>query len=425
MERLNSIGIGVAGAGRIGGEIIEQSLKDESLNKVFNITRVLVRNIDRKRANDIPPEILTSDANSILNDSHIRIAVSLMGEENAEKEFILRALCEGKFVVTANKEVIAKYGPEIIEKAEENNTGIFFEAAVCGGIQIIDNLITRYQFNEFQYIQGIINGTTNYILTKMAQEGCDQELALEQAKALDYAEPNPSNDIDGHDSRYKLAILASLTFRKGWVDPKDIHTESIRGIDKIDIANARNMGYVIKQIAQARIVNETLQAWVGPTLIPKQHLLADVNGSLNGLLLFGKPIEEIKLQGRGAGAGPTSSSIWSDVLKASYHIESHTLPIMPNIKSSAEILPFGGYQNSHYIRMTVKDQPGVLAEISQILGNNNISISRLIQPEGIGGITEIIFLTHPSKEINFQNALEKISKEKSVIKINSVLGVNK
>lgn len=427
-----NIEIGFLGAGGIGGKAIEYGLRMQAspefpITETLKITQVLVRDPNKTRQYAIPQEIITSDAEKILNDPSIKIVVSLLGNREPERAFILEALQKKKFVVTANKEVIAKYGPELINAAKENGTGIFFEAAVAGGIQIIDNLQERYLPNKFTVLLGIVNGTTNYILTQMTEKKLEFGLCLEEAKKLGYAEPDPTNDIKGFDSAYKLAVLSSLAFRKGWVDPENIHTEGITKVTQVDIKYASELGYVIKLIAQAKLENGKIEAWVAPTLIPKNHLLADINNSFNGLYLLGDPIGEIKLQGRGAGPGPTTASIWSDIFKAAEHVRNGTKPKLVDNTAFVQLRPFEKTINRQYIRMTVTDKPGALGRISTILGEKNISINAIEQPESAkrDGLAEVVILTDPSEEGNLDQAIRELSKTEVVSNINSVLKVIK
>lgn len=431
MSHENIIPIGFLGAGGIGGKAITDGLRMQSfpefpIAETLKITQVLVRDPNKNRPYDIPQKLITADANKILKDPSIKIVVSLLGDEKSEHAFILEALKKKKFVVTANKEVIAKHGSELIETAKENGVGIFFEASVAGGIQIIDNLQERYLPNKFTVLLGIVNGTTNYILTQMAERKLEFGLCLEEAKKLGFAEPDPTNDVEGFDSAYKLAILTSLAFRKGWVKPESIHAEGITKITQTDLKYASELGYVVKLIAQAKVENDQIEAWVAPTLIPKNHLLADINNSFNGLFLLGYPIGEVKLQGRGAGPGPTSSSIWSDIFKAAEHVRNGTRPKLLDTTSPIQLRPFGETINRQYIRMTVLNKPGVLGKICTILGEKHeVGINAIDQPEGAkrDGLAEIVILTDPSEERNLAQAIEELSKEEIVSKISSVLRV--
>lgn len=409
------IKIAILGAGTVGSSVINHYFQNKPGSKKIELAKVVVKDQLKKRVVQIPPSIISTNLMQTLSDPSIQIVVSLLGDELTEYKSIAEALRNKKFVVTANKVVIAKYGLELFKIAKENKVGLFFEASVGGGIQIIDNLLERYTSNSFTSVLGILNGTTNYILTKMSEDKNEFEDALKDAMLKGYAEPDPKNDIEGFDSAYKLAILASLTFREGWVNPKNIYIEGITKISQSDFKYASHLGYVVKLIGFASNTNHKITAWVAPVMLPKGHLLSDVNGVQNAILLKGDSIGETKLQGLGAGGLPTSSSIWSDILKACHYINSNNFHQNIILNKEVSILPFNKYLHRNYLRLITIDKPGAIGKIGEILGKNNVSINQIIQLDSakseIAGkkCAEIAIDMDSSKEENVIKAVQQLS----------------
>lgn len=302
-----------------------------------------------------------------------------------------------------------------------------YEAAVGGGIQVIDNLIGRYAPNRFRSVQGILNGTTNSILTRMALDHMEYTVALSMAQQEGLAEPDPTNDVEGHDAAYKLAILASLAFKKGWVDPQDIHREGISKTHPRDFKNADDMGYVIKLIGSAADTEKGIDAWVAPTLLPKNHLLANINGALNGILLQGDPIGDIQLAGAGAGGKPTAASVWSDIIKASGCIRVGVAPQTHFPEQRAKVLPFDQSAHSNYVRMTITDGLRRVQSIGQICSDHSVSINQILQlrdrkwSEGGVEMAEMAIDIDPSGEGNITRALKELSAADFCVEIGSRL----
>lgn len=384
-----------------------------------DISRIIVKDPSKPRSSDIPSTYFSSDARTVLNDPSVQLVVSLLGDGDFEGECISKALSHEKFVVTANKEVIAKHGPELFKTAKENGVGLLFEASVGGGIPIIDTFRERHTPNTFHSILGILNGTTNFILTKMAETGMDFSIALKQAQDLGYAEPDSTNDIQGYDARYKLAILASLVFKQGWVDYKQIYTEGISNISWQDLAYAKNLGYVVKLIASATNTNRGIEAWVAPAFVYNKHSLASVNGATNAIYYDGDPIGAGMIYGKGAGK-PTTSSVWSDIVSACHHIRDHTLPTEIYSCKEAKIAPFESRLTKDYLRLTVRDEIGILRDVCRVLGEHNVSINETIQFDGVkwagenkgkpASYAEFIIDTDPSEEGNITRALKDLEK---------------
>lgn len=421
MIERDRINIGVLGAGVVGSSVLEHYYQSEDriagvIGTPVEISRVLIKDPQKTRGVPIPTEVLTTSLDDIVYNPNINLVVSLLGDEAVERDAIGRSLEQGKFVVTANKVVVSKYGPELFGIARERGVGLMFEAAVGGGIQIIDNLISRYTPNRIRSILGILNGTTNFILTKMAKEGMDFDETLRLAQKDGLAEPDATNDIEGHDAAYKLSILASLAFRKGWVDPAKIYREGITKIHPRDFRNAEDMGYSIKLIAACSDTVRGIEAWVAPVLLPSDHLLANINGALNGILLQGDPIGDVQLAGLGAGGKPTAASVWSDILKASYHLQRNTFPPDNYFEGEAAIVLFDECLHSNYVRLTITDGLRRVQEIGRIFSDNSVSINQLLQlkdrkweEDGVS-MAELAIDIDPSGEGNITKAIEDFSR---------------
>lgn len=421
MAELDKINVGVLGAGVVGASVLEHYyLSKDKMTVVtgtpIEISRVLVRDPEKTRRVSIPEGVLTTNLDDIVYNPNINLVVSLLGNEAVERYAVSSSLEQGKFVVTANKMVVSKYGPELFNIARGKRVSLLFEAAVGGGIQIIDNLINRYTPNRIHSVSGILNGTTNFILTKMAEEKMNFEDALTFAQQAGLAEPDPTNDTAGYDAAYKLSILASLAFRKGWVNPSKIYCEGITQIHPRDFINADDMGYVIKLIAAASDTERGIEAWVAPVLLPRDHLLANINGELNGILLHGDPIGDVQLAGLGAGGKPTAASVWSDILKASYHLQTNTLPPDNYFEGEATVVSFDECAHSNYVRLTITDGLGRVRDIGRIFSDNSVSINQLLQlkdrkwVENGVNIAEMAIDIDPSDEGNITKALEELSK---------------
>lgn len=430
MVEKHKINIGVLGAGVVGTSVLEYyyQSKDrmtEVIGTPIEISRILVKDPKKTRQLYIPEGTLTTSLDEVVFNPDINLVVSLLGDEDAERYAISRSLEQGKYVITANKVVVAKHGPELFSIARQHGVSLMYEAAVGGGIQIIDNLTSRYTPNRFRSIQGILNGTTNSILTRMALENMEYQTALSLAQQEGLAEPNPTNDVEGHDAAYKLALLASLAFKKGWVDPQDIHREGISQIHPRDFKNADDMGYVIKLIGSARDTEKGIDAWVTPSLLPKDHLLANINGALNGILLQGDPIGDVQLAGSGAGGKPTAASVWSDVVKVNECIQVGNPAQIYFPQHRAEILPFEQSAHSNYVRLTITDGLRRVQTIGQIFSDNLVSINQILQlqnrkwsEDGVD-MAEMAIDIDPSGEGNITQALTDLSATDFCVEIGS------
>ena len=372
-----------------------------------------------KRSVEIEPSLLTDNYDDILNDDSIDIIAEFMVGEDPAFLYIRDALRKGKTVITANKEVIAKHWEELDEEARLSGAGLYFEASVAGGIPIIKPLRRSLQANRILKIMGIINGTTNYILTKMAEEGRSFEDVLAEAQKLGYAEPDPTADIEGYDARYKLSILSTLCFRNR-VPVDRIYCQGIKGISADDIKYARELGYGIKLLAIAKKENNKIEARVHPTFIPLSHPLYAVRDSYNAIFIKGDMVGDLMFYGRGAGDLPTASAIVSDIITAGQNGKHYY------VKFDQEEPKFeDNWLSEYYMRLVVKDQPGVLAEIAGIFGRHNVSLDTVIQKLRDKNNATIIFITHKASEKWISNAMKEINASPSVISVESLIRVEK
>jgi len=409
----NSINIGLVGFGVIGTGVAEALLRKQSslsarAGRRLVLKKIAEKDVGRHGAAGIDTALFTADFNDIINDSSISIVIELIGGEKPAYEFIQLALEAKKHVVTANKEVMAKHGTELLKTAQQNGVALQFEASVGGGIPLIAPFKRDLIANDILTIKAIVNGTTNYILTQMSQMDVDFDVALKQAKKLGYAEANPSNDIEGYDARYKLAILATIAFGIP-VSPDDIYCEGISKLKARDFRYAHELNYAIKLLAIARRTGNEVEVRVHPVFVPEESLIAKVNGVFNAIAVEGDLIGQVLFYGQGAGPLPTSSAVIADVINIAHHIiqGSNSIYEIP-FHSTYKIRPMSEVETRYYLRMSVLDRAGVLAQISKVLGDNNISISSVIQKESdpSTGNAEIVIMTHPSKEQAVQHALK-------------------
>jgi len=425
-----SINIGLMGLGVIGSGVAHVLLhKADAIAQQVGcqliLKRALDRDVSKKRSSKIPAQIFTTDPNQLLTDPAIDIIIEVIGGEADALEYIKEALSRGKHVVTANKEVIAKHGPELLALAAKHKVDIRHEASVGGGIPLINPFKHDLLANKISAIHAIINGTTNYIVTRMANDGLDFATALSQAQELGYAEANPADDIEGVDASYKLAILATIAFRAE-IRPADVYREGISRLTARDFRYAKELGYAIKLLAIAKEENHSIQVRVHPVFIPQDLLLAKVDGVFNAIQVEGDLTGRVIFYGRGAGSLPTSSAVVADVIHLAQDIKLglHPRP-QPQLSQSKKIIPISQIETRYYMRMTTVDRPGVLAQISKILGDNFISISSVIQKETdiASQRAEIVLMTYPARESAVQQALQKIEKLSIVQEIGNLIRV--
>lgn len=389
------------------------------------IRKAAVRDLSKPRSIELPVGVLTNRVEDVIEAPDVDIVIEAIGGEEPAGTFIRAALANGKHVVTANKELIAKAGPELLADAHSRGLDIMFEASVGGGIPIIAPLRRDLLANEIASIAAIINGTSNYILTKMAQEGAEFSEALKEAQSLGYAEPDPTNDVEGYDAAYKLAILASLGFRAR-VAPGDIHTEGITRLSPKDFQYASELGYVIKLLAIADRLEGGILARVAPALLPQSAPLAKVDGVFNAVQVTGDLTGTVLFQGQGAGADPTTSAVVADLLDLAHSVvlgkreRTYWDP-----EGAIPVLPLSELETRYYVRVTVRDRPGVLGQIAQVLGRRDVSIAAVTQKEADedANTAELVIMSHMAKEAAMQSALQEIRSLDVVSHVSSVIRV--
>ena len=414
-----SIGIGLLGLGVVSGQaarvLTEKSVElaeKVGCPLVLRKVKVLASDLTRPQAKQMPAGLLTTDDDEFFNEPGIDIVIEAIGGENPAREYISRALSGGKHVVTSNKEVIAKHGVELLSLAQQHGVGLQYEASVGGGIPLIAPFKHDLTANKINGIYAIINGTTNYILSRMAKEGIDFAVVLKQAQELGYAERNPENDVEGYDARYKLAILASLAFRMQ-VRPDDIYREGISRLTSRDFRYARELGFAIKLLAIAKQNDDSIEARVHPVFIPQDSFIAKVDGVYNAIQVEGDLVGKVLFMGEGAGAKPTSSAVIADVVSSARKIVLGVGSISVwKADSKKSIKSIDEIETQYYIRLNAADQPGVLAKIATVFGNNAISIASAIQPESddVTQTAEIVIMTHPARERDMQKALRELER---------------
>lgn len=416
--KLALLGLGTIGSGvmKVLGENSEMIRNREELE--IKVEKILVRDKTRKRNVEIDKSLLTDSFDDIIEDSSIDVVAEFMGGEMPAFTYIRDALRAGKTVVTANKEVIAKHWDELEEEARKSGAGLYFEASVAGGIPIIKSVRRSLQANNVMKLMGIINGTTNYILTKMSEEGRSFNDVLKEAQRLGYAEPDSTADIEGHDARYKLSILSTICFHNR-VTIDNIYCEGITKVSADDIEYARQLGYGIKLLAIAKKRNGKIEARVHPTFIPLTHPLYAVRDSYNAIYIKGDMVGNLMFYGPGAGDLPTASALVSDIITACQNEGAHHRVKLDDEKVSFE----NDWLDEYYMRLVVKDKPGVLAEIAGIFGRHNVSIDSVIQKLRGNNNATIIFITHEAHERWIHAAAEEIAGSSSVISVESLIRV--
>ena len=425
-----SVGIGLLGMGVVGGGVAQViGGKSDELAKMIGapptLHGALVRDTTKPRAANLPADSLTTRADDIIEHPAVNIVVEVMGGEHPALDYILKSISLGKHVVTANKEVMAKHGANILAQAREQGVQVLFEASVAGGTPIIAPLLRDLVANEVVSVNGIINGTTNYILTKMAQEGQDFAVALADAQALGYAEADPTNDIEGIDAAYKLAILSTLAFRAS-VSDADVYSEGITHLTAQDFRYARELGYAIKLLAIADKANGAVNVRVHPAMVPEDVMLAKVDGVLNAIEVQTDLAGRVLFHGRGAGDMPTTSAVLADVVHIARNVvRGVDAPPLPALNADVRVSPISALETKYYMRLNVEERPGVFAQILKVLGDLDISIASAIQKETDDAArrAEIVLMTHRAKEKSVQTALKAIGKLEVVNEIGSLIRV--
>ena len=422
-----SLYVGLLGFGVVGSGVVKVMEENAVLIAArsgvpIKIKRIIDRDPFRPRPVSVPHEMLSARPEDAWEDPDISIVVEAIGGVRPSKEYILAALRAGKNVVTSNKEVIAKHGGELIEEAIRNNVNLLFEGAVGGGIPILHPIKECLTANRIEEVSGIVNGTTNYILSKMTEEGRPFAEVLEEAKARGYAESDPSADIKGYDASYKAAILASLAFdaRVKW---EDVYFEGISRITQEDIHNARQMGYVIKLLALVRRTGAGLEVRVHPTLIPKAHPLASVSGNNNAILVRGNAVVALMFYGQGAGSLPTASAVVGDIIDIARHLTFGGGLLIRNPLVRMEVKPIDEVVSRFYLRLRVSNRPGILGAIASIFGKFGISIEAVTQREAVGEYAQLVVIVHQVEEAKMRDALAVLSEEETGAEVASLIRV--
>lgn len=423
-----TVKIGLLGLGTVGGGVVKLldrngALIAQKLGRPLEIKKILVRDLNRPRRVKVNSELLTTQADTILKDPEIDIIVEVMGGLEPAREYILEALRQGKSVVTANKDLLAVHGKELFAAAESGGSDLLFEASVGGGIPIVHSLKECLAGNRIRQVMGIVNGTTNYILTKMSQEGREFAEVLEEAQRLGFAEADPRSDIEGDDAARKMAILASIAFGTRITYPEVYH-EGIAHLHPQDINYAADLGYAIKLLGIARKEEGVVEVRVHPALVPLQHPLASVGGVFNAIFVEGDAVGEAMFYGQGAGEMPTASAVVGDIMEAARNIIQGTRGrISCTCFNEKAVKPMGEIETRYYLRMIVKDRPGVLAAIAGVFGERQVSLASVIQVGMVGEQAELVFITHRVREQNLMEALEILAGLPVVNKIASVIRV--
>jgi homoserine dehydrogenase len=446
MGKVSQLNIGLIGVGVVGGGVVKNLTRNadlvaERLGIRLNLKWVCDKDAARLKGLPVPKKILTHDAQTVLTDPEVHVVVELVGGTGFARTLILDALARGKVVVTANKALLAHHGEEIFAAAAKNSTNVFYEASVCGGIPIIKALREGFVANRFPLIYGIVNGTCNYILSRMTAEGKDFDEVLAEAQKLGYAEADPSLDVDGGDAAHKATILASLA-HGFWTGLDNTYVEGIRHVTLHDIEIARELGYVVKLLAIIKAADSSdsapVEVRVHPTLIPRDHVLAGVGGAFNGVVVRGDVVGDTMFYGRGAGADATSSAVIADLADAALNLKFGSIGRVPAFvthRLNARVRTIDEVESRYYLRLTVEDRSGVVAKVSKVLGDADISIASVLQreaPEPKPGQSRsdrgqpssshvpLIFMLHGAKDRAVRDAVAEIDrldvvKDKTVV----------
>ena len=424
---MKDIKVAILGMGTVGGGIYQLNEKEQkNIEHKENIHLEVKKTLALNYAVDVPDSKKAKDIDEIINDPEITIVAEVMGGLKPSKEFIIKALEAGKTVVSANKDMISQNWPDLEAAAKRGNAGFYFEAAVGGGIPILRALNDSMQANSIDRIYGIVNGTTNYILTKMDDEGRDFDDVLKEAQELGYAEANPTSDVEGYDARYKLSILASMAFHAR-VPVDKIYCEGITKITKLDIEIGRELGYVVKLLAIGKKdENGEIEVRVHPTMIPKDHALASIKGSFNAIFINGSAVGEMMWYGKGAGDFPTASALVSDMIY-SVGAPNPRYVTFENSYDANQVKFNDNWLTEYFVRTNVLDKPGVLAKIAGILGKHDVSIESVIQKGAKKGeqSAPLILVTHKAHEKDLQKAIEEIKELDAVVNVPSCIRVEK
>ena len=432
MDKDGRIEVGLIGLGVIGTAVARALINKgeriaQQVGRPVVLSRVAERDPSKHAGSMVPAHLLTTDATHILDNPEIDVVVELIGGERPAVDYLRSAIAGGKHAVTANKEVMSTHGSDLIRLAEEKQVNLLYEASVGGGIPIIGPLRKDLLANDINSVRAIINGTTNYILTNMSQEGVEFETALRRAQELGYAEANPANDIEGMDAAFKLAILSTLAFHTQVV-ASDVYREGISRLSVQDFQYAQELGYTIKLLAIARRDGQALSLRVHPALVPQEHLLSKVDGVFNAVEIEGDLVGRVVFHGQGAGPQPTSSAVLGDIMEVARSIVSERGPVRRGtLNSGLRISSIEELTTQYYARLTVGDSAGVMAQITKVLGDLDISIASVIQKnaDAVSQTDEIVIMTHPAKEAHIRKAVRQLEALEVVKQVSSVIRVER
>ena len=425
MSNTPVVRVGLLGCGHVGGALLQLlTVHADDIERRtglrLEVTKVAVRSVAKERSVVVPEGLLTNDAAAVATSPDVDVVVEVIGGIEPARELLLSALKAGKPVVTGNKELLANVGTELFEAAAGSGVDLLFEAAVGGGIPLIRPLRESLAGERIFRVMGIVNGTTNYILTRMTEAGASYAEALAEAQGLGFAERDPTADVEGYDAAAKAAILASIAFGVKVV-AGDVYREGISSITDADIAFAGRMGYVVKLLAVAEAVGDEVAVRVHPAMIPSTHPLASVRESFNAVFIEGEAVGEVMLYGRGAGGMPTASAVLGDLIDAAHNLKAggpgRTAPL-----GRATIRPIDELSSQYYLNIEVADRPGVLANVAQIFGDHGVSI-RSMEQEGLGDEARLIFITHTARERDVQATLAGLRELDAVDRIGTLLRV--
>ena len=430
MAASRPLNVGLIGLGTVGSQVAERLLSwgpqlSRRAGVELCLERVLVRDVHKRRSIDISPDLLTTDASRLLDDPRIEAIIEVAGGDEPMRSYLEQAIRRGKHVITANKLLMAKHGPELLDLAAEKNVDVYFEAAVGGGIPLISTFRTDLQANRIERVSAVINGTTNYVLGRMASAGMGMADAVREAQDAGYAEADPTDDVGGFDATYKLAILASIAYEIK-VRPHEIYREGIEGIEPVDFRYARELGYAIKLIAHTQRHPGRVEARVHPAMIPLDHPLARVEGAENAVFVEGDLVGQVLLVGQGAGGRPTASAVVGDLVDLARSIR-RGVQSRPSFSFDDRIgvIPIGEVKTRAYCRIRVEDRAGVLAAIGQVFAEEGVSISSFIQKDAFSHdqTAEMVVTTHPSLDASLQKARERMAQLEPVRAVSSFLRV--
>ncbi|CAB4660025.1 unannotated protein [freshwater metagenome] len=419
--------IGLLGCGNVGAALVQLVERQADVIEArtgvrLQISRVAVRNISRDREVELPEGVLTRDAHSVVNDPTVDVIVEVMGGIEPARELIAAAIAHGKPVITANKELLANVGHELWAQSDAAGVDLLFEAAVAGGIPLIRALRESLRGEPVTRVMGIVNGTTNFILTKMTDEGADYSAALSEAQRLGFAERDPTADVEGFDAGAKAAIIASIAFGARVV-AGDVYHEGISGVTAADIAIARRLGYVVKLLAIAEKIDdtETIAVRVHPAMVPMNHPLASVRDSYNAVVVEGDAVGQLMFYGRGAGGFPTASAVLGDVIDAAVNLQKKTFGSIGSFKR-VPVMPIDETSSQYLIGLDVEDKPGVLHAITGVFANHGVSI-RAAEQEGIDDDARLVFITHRAREADVQACVSEFRKSPAVRRASGLIRV--